>query len=171
VIRAALITISSSRAGPEFGGSNLGEPGVVADESGERLVALAESIGGVVVGRELIGDDHEVIARTLTRWADGGEANLILTSGGTGFAPSDVTPEATLSVIERPTPGIAEAVRSEAARHTEKWPLSRAVAGIRGKCLIINLPGSPRSINESKPAFSTYIEHAIALIQGIDDSH
>lgn len=170
MIRAALITISSSRAEPEAGGRRTGAD-ALTDESGERLVALAEALGAEVIRRQLVGDDHEVIARTLVELADGAGANLILTSGGTGFAPSDVTPEATRSVIDRPAPGIAESIRLEAAKHTDKWALSRAEAGIRGRCLIINLPGSPRSIDESKPAIAPYIEHAIALIEDQDESH
>lgn len=171
MIRVALITISSSRARPEDGGRNHGEAGEISDESGERLVALAESIGAEIVGRELIGDVHRIIAGRLTHWAGDGGANLILTSGGTGFAPSDVTPEATRSVIDRPAPGIAEAIRREAANHTDKWPLSRGEAGIRGGCLIINLPGNPSSIDESKTAIAPYIEHAINLVEGSDAGH
>ncbi|MBK8295089.1 MAG: MogA/MoaB family molybdenum cofactor biosynthesis protein [Solirubrobacterales bacterium] len=141
------------------------------DVSGERLLAFAESIDAEVVGRELIRDDRELIAERLTHWSGPGGANLILTTGGTGFATSDVTPEATRDVIERSAPGIAEAIRIAASRHTDNWPLSRAVAGIRGRCLIINLPGSPRSIDQSAPVLEPFLKHAVSLIEGEESSH
>lgn len=164
MIRAVLITVSTSRAQNEGGGA---EP----DLSGERLAALADSIGAEVISRELIADDRELIAQRLLHWSYEGEADLILTSGGTGFAPSDQTPEATLSVIDRAAPGIAEAIRGAAAAHTDHWPLSRGVAGVRGSCLIINLPGSPGSIDESAPVLEPILAHAIDLIQDRPTSH
>ena len=164
MIKAALITVSTSRDLDEDGS---GEP----DLSGERLAALAGSIGAEVIGRELIADDQNLIAETLLHWSFEGGADLVLTSGGTGFSPSDRTPEATLSVIERAAPGIAEAIRGAAAGHTDKWPLSRGVAGIRGSCLIINLPGAPGSINESAPVLRPILAHAVALIQDRPTRH
>lgn len=170
MIRAALITVSTSRALARASNSNDNPPGA-PDVSGERLSALATSIGAEVVGRELIPDDRDQIADRLAHWSGPGGANLVLTTGGTGFAPSDVTPEATRAVIDRPTPGISEAIRIAASEHTDNWPLSRAEAGIRGRCLIINLPGSPRSIDESAPVLEPFLKHAITLIEGGESSH
>jgi molybdenum cofactor synthesis domain-containing protein len=152
-MRAVLITISTSRA--ESGGS---------DPSGDLLVKLATDAGGEVLARELVADDRVLIAERLTHWAEEGGADLILTSGGTGFSPSDQTPEATADVIERPAPGLAEALRQEAARHTRHWALSRGVAGIRGACLIINLPGSPSGVEESGTVLLPILPHALELI-------
>jgi len=165
VIRAALITVSTSRA------DHLDDEPKAPDVSGERLVAFAESINAEIVGRELIPDDRELIGQRLIHWSGPGGANLVLTTGGTGFAPSDVTPEATRDIIERPAPGIAEAIRIAASRHTGNWPLSRADAGIRGRCLIINLPGSPRSIDQSAPVLEPFLKHAVSLIEGEESAH
>ncbi|MGK2955742.1 MAG: MogA/MoaB family molybdenum cofactor biosynthesis protein [Solirubrobacterales bacterium] len=165
MIKAVLITVSTSRAA---GGSGADTP---EDVSGERLVALANSIDAEVVGREIIADDHGLIAERLKYWSDEAGADLVLTSGGTGLAPSDQTPEATSSVIDRPAPGIAEAIRQAAAEHTKHWPLGRGVAGIRGSTLMINLPGSPRSIDQSAPVLTPIIGHAVALLQGVDARH
>ena len=170
MIRVALITVSTSRAVNNRQDAEAGK-NVKPDLSGERLVALAESIDAEIVGRELIGDDFEVIVERLTHWSGSGRANLILTSGGTGFSPSDVTPEATRAVVERPAPGMAEAIRLESASHTDKWALSRNEAGIRGSCLIVNLPGIPRAIDESGPALTPILKHAIDLIEDVDGLH
>lgn len=154
-MRAALITISTSKAAGEG-----------TDESGPRLVALAEELGAAVAGREVIGDDRKVIETRLRHWADEEGCELVLTSGGTGFSPSDVTPEATRAVIEREAPGIAEAMRLASREHTSHWMLSRAVAGIRGRTLIVNFPGSPRSIAEAGAAIRDSLPHAVALLSG-----
>jgi molybdenum cofactor synthesis domain-containing protein len=151
--RAALITISTSRAGTSG-----------PDPSGDALVGIIEAAGLEVFNRELIPDDRGLIAERLTHWAEEGGADLILTSGGTGFSPSDQTPEATAEVIERPAPGIAEALRQEAARHTRHWALSRGLAGIRGSCLIINLPGNPKGVAESATVLLPLLPHALELI-------
>lgn len=166
MIKAVLITVSTSRA--TTGGS---DPETPEDVSGARLTALAESLGAEVIGREVIPDDRALIAGRLTHFSDEAGADLILTSGGTGFAPSDQTPEATASIVERPAPGIAEAIRGAAAEFTEHWPLGRGVAGIRGHTLIINLPGSPRSIDQSAPVLTPILGHAISLISGKDAGH
>lgn len=158
MIRTVLITVSTSRAGA---GNRISAP----DLSGERLLVLAESVGSEVIGRELIPDGRQMVRERLIHWADERSADLILTSGGTGFSPSDQTPEATAEIIERPAPGIAEALRAAAAGHTTQWPLSRGTAGIRGTCLIINLPGSPKSIDQSVPVLKPILGHAIDLIR------
>ena len=164
MIKAALITISTSRA--DQAGAD-----APADLSGERLQALSEEIGAEVIGRDLIADDHEQIVSCLDHWSSSGGANLILTSGGTGLSPSDVTPEATLQVIERSAPGISESIRIAASQHTKHWALSRGVAGTRGDCLIINLPGNPRSIDQSGPALKPILAHAISQLSGESSSH
>lgn len=157
-MRAALITISSSRSRDE-------------DESGKRLAALATGMGAEIAGRDLIADDRELIGRRLRHWADEERCDLVLTSGGTGFAPSDVTPEATGDVIERQAPGLAEAMRAASRPHTPNWMLSRAAAGIRGSTLIVNFPGSPRSIEECGAAIVAVLPHALDLLAGRSPAH
>lgn len=155
-----VVTASSSRA--RHGG---------ADESGDALLALAESIGGEVVGRELLADDREAIEACLRRWADDPRCQLALTTGGTGFSPTDVTPEATEAVIERRAPGLAEAMRAASAAHTGHWMLSRGVAGIRGSTLIVNFPGNPKAIAEAGAAIAPALPHALALLRGVPAEH
>ena len=153
-MRAALITVSTSRAG---GGGG-------TDESGPRLRALAERLGCEIAGHEVIPDDREAISARLRHWVDESRCGLVLTSGGTGLAPSDVTPEATLDVIDREAPGIAEALRAASRTHTDKWMLSRGVAGTRDRSLIVNFPGSPRSIDETAPEIEGALAHALKLL-------
>jgi len=153
--RIALLTISTSRAGR-----------AQLDESGPRLAALAEQLGAEIAGRELIADDRAAIEQRIRHWADAGGCALVLTSGGTGVAPTDVTPEATAAVIEREIAGLAEAMRDASRGHTPYWMLSRSIAGVRGSTLIINLPGSPRSIEQVGPALLAAIPHALELIAG-----
>jgi molybdopterin adenylyltransferase len=159
-LRAAAVTVSSSRA--EGGGS---------DESGDALVAFVTEMEGTLAGRDLIADDREEIERCLRRWADGGGCDLVLTTGGTGLAASDVTPEATEAVIERRAPGIAEAMRAASAEHTHHWMLSRAIAGIRGATLIVNFPGNPNAIAETADALRPALPHAVSLLRGEPTAH
>jgi molybdopterin adenylyltransferase len=159
-LRAAVVTVSSSRA--REGGS---------DESGDALAAFLAEVGATLAGRELVADDREEIERCLRRWADGGDCDLVLTTGGTGFAASDVTPEATEAVIERRAPGIAEAMRAASAEHTHHWMLSRAIAGIRGATLIVNFPGSPKAIAETIGALRPALPHAVSLLRGAPTAH
>jgi molybdenum cofactor synthesis domain-containing protein len=161
MIRAAVITLSSSRAGGD------GEP----DVSGDLLAGFAADLGAGVVDRELLPDDRELLSERLVHWADEEGADLILTTGGTGLAPSDQTPEATAAVIDRPAPGIAEAIRQEAARHTRHWALSRGVAGMRGSCLIVNFPGSPKGVEQSAAVLLPVLPHALDLIAGHPSRH
>ncbi|HET9154334.1 MAG TPA: MogA/MoaB family molybdenum cofactor biosynthesis protein [Solirubrobacterales bacterium] len=158
--RAAVVTVSTSRA--RDGGS---------DESGDALVALVSEMEGTLAGRELVGDDRGEIERCLQRWADGGACDLILTTGGTGLAASDVTPEATEAVTERRAPGIAEAIRAASAEHTPHWMLSRATAGIRGSTLIVNFPGNPKAIAETAGALRPALVHAVSLLRGAPTAH
>lgn len=158
--RAAVITISTSKARGE---------GV--DEGGPALAAFAAGLGAEVVGTEVIGDERELIEGRLRWWCDEGGCELVLTTGGTGFAPSDVTPEATRAVIEREAPGLAEAMRHASREHTRHWMLSRAVAGIRGRTVIVNFPGNPRSIEQAGAAIAGALPHALALLAGRHHAH
>jgi molybdenum cofactor synthesis domain-containing protein len=155
-----VITVSTSRAGEAEG-----------DESGPRLAALAESLGAEVIAREVVADHRTDIESALRRCADERGCDLILTTGGTGLAPDDITPEATRAVLDREAPGIAEAIRLESRRHTRHWMLSRGVAGTRGGCLIVNLPGSPASIDQAAEALRGALPHALSLLSGKEHSH
>ncbi|MEW6211595.1 MAG: MogA/MoaB family molybdenum cofactor biosynthesis protein [Acidobacteriota bacterium] len=152
-IVAAVLTISDS--------CSLGER---IDKSGPAVRAEVEKLGGEVVAQEIISDDRDLISSRLRSLADGGEINLILTTGGTGFAPRDNTPEATRAVIEREAPGLAELMRLRSLDSTPLAPLSRAVCGIRGRVLIINLPGSLRGAVENFAAIRSSLPHAIGLL-------
>jgi molybdopterin adenylyltransferase len=159
-VRAAVITISTSRAA-------VGEE----DESGDALIEFAASLGGELAGREVIPDDRDLISQRLVHWADAEGCDLVLTTGGTGFSPNDLTPEATRAVIEREAPGIPEAMRAASRPHTRHWMLSRAVAGLRGTTLIVNFPGSPRSIGEAGEAIADALPHALELLAGRHGTH
>ena len=159
-MRAAVITVSDSRAAGE-----------AEDESGARLAEFAASLGAEVIGREALPDDQDAIEERLRHWADGGECDLVLTTGGTGFAPRDVTPEATRAVIEREAPGIAEAMRTASRDHTRLWMVSRGVAGVRGRTLIVNFPGNPPSIEQAGGAITHALPHALRLLGGDQHAH
>ncbi len=158
--RAAVLTISSSRSRGEG-----------ADLSGPALASWAEALGFNVAAPEVIDDDRDQIEGRLRELADDEGFALVLTTGGTGFAPADHTPEATRAVIERDAPGIPEAMRAASRPHTANWMLSRAVAGIRGTTLIINFPGSPRSIEQAGAAIADALAHALALIRNRATNH
>jgi molybdopterin adenylyltransferase len=160
-VRAVIVTVSTSKSGG----------GEAVDESGERLAALAADLGAEIAGREVIPDDRALIADRLRHWSDEEGCHLILTTGGTGVAPSDVTPEATRDVIEKEAPGIAEAMRAASREHTPHWMLSRGVAGIRGHTLIVNFPGSPRSIDQAGAAIAGALPHALDLLAGGHGGH
>lgn len=159
-MRAGIVTISTSKARGEG-----------ADDSGPELVEFARRIGAEIVGTDLIPDDREAIEARLRHWCDSERCELVLTSGGTGLSPSDVTPEATRAVIEREAPGIPEAMRAASRAHTDHWMLSRAVAGARGSTLIVNFPGSPRSIRQTGDSLAAALPHALALLAGKHTSH
>jgi molybdopterin adenylyltransferase len=159
-MRAALLTVSTSKARGE------GD-----DESGVCLAAFATELGLEIVAREVIADDQWRIVPRLRHFCDDLRVDLALTSGGTGFSPDDVTPEATREVIEREAPGIAEAMRAASRPHTDNWMLSRGVAGTRGRTLIVNFPGSPRSIDQCGEALAGALPHALALLAGERDRH
>ncbi|WP_320670516.1 cyclic pyranopterin monophosphate synthase MoaC [Patulibacter defluvii] len=153
-VRAALLTVSSSRAdGPAD------DPGSVA------LRELAAALGVQVAVAERVADDREAIAARLVAFADELAVDLVLTAGGTGMTVDDVTPEATLQACERIAPGIAEALRLASREHTHAWPLSRAVAAVRGRTLVVNLPGTPKAAAEARPVLEPILTHAIRLLR------
>jgi molybdopterin adenylyltransferase len=135
------------------------------DLSGPALIDLVTAQGWKVERVAILADDLAELRETLSVWADGAQLDVILTTGGTGFSPRDVTPEATRLVIERDAPGLAEAMRSESLKVTPHAMLSRALAGIRGKVLIINLPGSPKAAVENLKVILPVLVHAVELLQ------
>lgn len=154
-MRVALLTISDRVA-----------RGQAEDLSGPALArAVQEQPEGAVVLQATVPDERPLIEATLIDWSDGGQVDLILTTGGTGFAPRDVTPEATLAVIDRAAPGLAEAMRAASLRVTPHALLSRAVAGLRGQTLIVNLPGSPKAAVENLAVILPALPHAVELLR------
>ncbi len=149
--------------------SDAGSRGEREDTSGAAVRELLMGIGGEVGRYEIVPDERDQIATRLRAWCDARDTDLIITTGGTGLAARDVTPEATLEVAERLAPGIAEAMRAEGLRHTPKAMLSRAVAVVRGRTLIINLPGSEKGVRESLGAVLDVLPHAVELLQGVTD--
>lgn len=153
-IRFGILTLSDR--------SSRGERG---DSSGPALAALIQAEGWSVVKQALRPDEESAIRDILTNWSDSGEVDVILTTGGTGFSPHDVTPEATRAVIEREAPGLAEAMRAGSLKVTPHAMLSRIVTGIRRKTLIINLPGSPKGAVENIQVVIPVLPHAVQLLQ------
>lgn len=155
--------------------SDRGARGEYEDKSGPVIQEMVtERLGARLAKYEIIPDEIERIEDTLVHWADELGLDLILTTGGTGFAPRDVTPEATKAVIEREAPGLAEAMRAESLKVTPHAMLSRAVAGIRGRTLIVNLPGSPKAARENLETILPALPHGIELLQeraGADQRH
>ena len=152
-INAAILTASDSRA-------------VGDDLSGNELARLLTEAGIAVIDRLIVTDDLAEIRQALTELADRNDVNLILTTGGTGLSPRDNTPEATLEVVDRLVPGISEAIRRETASKTPMAMLSRGVAGVRDRTLIINLPGSPKAVQECFAVIVPVLQHSIDLIGG-----
>jgi molybdopterin adenylyltransferase len=159
-VRAGVLTISTSKA------AGRGE-----DQSGPLLEALARELGASSVERAIVPDERPAIEARLRGWADEQGCALVLTSGGTGLTSDDLTPEATRAVIDREIPGIAEAMRLASQPHTPNWMLSRAIAGVRGATLIVNLPGSPRAIEQVGESLRPGLVHALGLLAGGGAGH
>lgn len=145
--------------------------GTREDRSGEAIAAWARGRGHQVALRAVLPDERHAIARTLAAWCDGGNVDLVLTTGGTGLAPRDVTPEATAAVLERPAPGLAEELRRRGVASTPFAVLSRGVAGVRGAALVVNLPGSTGGVRDGLAVLDPLVEHAVALVRGDDPPH
>ncbi|MDJ0305546.1 MULTISPECIES: MogA/MoaB family molybdenum cofactor biosynthesis protein [Dehalobacter] len=146
--------------------SDKGSRGEREDLSGQVIKNMVEEIGWEVRILEIVPDEQKIIEAKLIEYADEHKVDVIFTTGGTGFSPRDVTPEATLAVVERLTPGIPEAMRLESLKVTPRAMLSRAVAGIRGKTVIINLPGSPKGVKECLTVVLQSLEHGIEILKG-----
>jgi molybdenum cofactor synthesis domain-containing protein len=154
MIKVGILTLSDTRS------SN---PSL--DLSGQKIIELVKEINGSVEYYQVIPDDQALIKKELMKMSDDLKLNLILTTGGTGLAPRDLTPESTLAIIDKEVPGIAEAIRRESFKYTRKAMLSRGVAGIRKESLIVNLPGSPKAVKESLEIILSVIPHAVDLLK------
>jgi len=146
--------------------SDKGAEGLRKDESGPLIGAILTENGYDVVETILIPDDEDILKKELMRLADQRQVNVVMTTGGTGFSPRDITPEATEAVCERMTPGISEAIRAYSMTKTPRAMLSRAVSGIRGRTLIINLPGSPKAVRESMEFIMSSLKHGLEILNG-----
>jgi molybdopterin adenylyltransferase len=159
VLRFAVLTVSDRASRGER-----------PDASGPALVQVLAAQGWQVIRQDTVPDDVEILRKTMVAWADQGDLDIILTTGGTGFAPRDVTPEATKAVIDREAPGLAEAMRAASAAKSKHAMLSRAIAGLRGKVLIVNLPGSPKGAVENLQTVLPTLEHAVHLLREDSDA-
>jgi molybdopterin adenylyltransferase len=160
-MNAAILTISTSVAA-----------GRAEDTSGLELASHARAAGAEVVAQDVVSDDRVAIAAALRRYsAPGAGIDLVFTTGGTGFTPDDLTPEATREVIDREAPGFAEAMRAESLRHTPMGILTRGVSGIAGRTLIVNFPGNPKAIGELFGVIAPTLGHVVQTLQGKGGRH
>ncbi len=159
-VRVAVLTVSDA-----------GAEGQRADLSGDTIAEWIATAGYELSARDIVRDESDVIAATLSRWCDGGVADVVLTTGGTGFGPRDVTPEATKVVLEREAPGIAEAIRADGRKKVRYSVLSRGMAGTRNGTLIVNLPGSPGGVRDGLATLTPLIEHAVRLLRNETANH
>ena len=154
-IRVGVLTISDK-----------GSQGLRRDESGQLIAGMLEEHGFPVLLKKIIPDNLQQIVSTLMAWVDRDRLSLILTSGGTGLSPTDLTPQAMEKVIDYKVPGMAEAMRAASLKKTPHAMISRAVAGVRGTCLIINLPGSPSGVKDNLSTVLPAIKHALSKLKG-----
>ena len=159
-MRVAVLTISDACSRGER-----------ADASGDAIVAWIAGRKDTLAARSLVADETLDIVRALTAWCDGDEADLVITTGGTGLSPRDVTPEATRIVLEREAPGIAEELRRHGMASTKYSMISRGVAGVRNRTLVVNLPGSPKGVEDGLKVLDGLVDHAVQLIRGEATSH
>jgi molybdopterin adenylyltransferase len=146
--------------------SDKGSRGERVDESGKAAAEMLKDAGFDSIMTKIVPDNIRQIADTLIDWADIEKLSLIITSGGTGLSPTDLTPQAMKEVIDYEVPGIAEAMRAESLKQTAHAMLSRAIAGVRGRCLIINLPGSPRGVQENLSVVLPALKHGLSKLAG-----
>jgi len=159
-MRIAILTVSDA-----------GARGERIDTSGDAIVAWATARGAEVVERTLVPDESARIVPVLLAWCDQDLADLVLTTGGTGLSPRDITPEATRVVIEREAPGIAERLRVTSMERFPRAALSRGLAGVRNRSLVVNLPGSPGGVRDALTALDPIVDHAIQIVRGAPTDH
>ncbi|MBV6520700.1 MAG: Molybdopterin adenylyltransferase [Gemmatimonadaceae bacterium] len=159
-MRVAILTISDA-----------GARGERADSSGDAIVAWAGARHATVSGRAIVPDDTVEIVRCLVGWCDDDVADVILTTGGTGLGPRDVTPEATRAAVEREAPAITERMRQLELERFPRASLSRATSGVRGRTLVINLPGSPAGVRDALGALDAIVDHAVDIVRGMSTDH
>jgi molybdenum cofactor synthesis domain-containing protein len=159
-MRVAVLTVSDA-----------GARGEREDVSGDVVAEWITGRGATLAGRALVADETAAIARVVAGWADSGTVDLVVTTGGTGLTPRDVTPEATRAVLDREAPGIAESIRAASLVRLPRAALSRGIAGVRGRTLVVNLPGSPGGVRDGLAVLDQWVEHAVHLVRGERTDH